>query len=122
MKKILVVEDDLFISDVYKETLEAEGFEITTAKNGEEGLNKLQTTKFDLVLLDVMMPKLNGIGLLKGAKEQKLLEKNGPIVLLTNLAHDPIINEALSLGAKAFLIKTDLTPPQLVEKVKKYLS
>lgn len=122
MKKILVVEDDLFTRDIYQETLEAAGFEIITAQNGEDGVNKLLTEKFDLILLDVMMPKLNGIGLLKAAHEKKLLEKNGPVLLLTNLAHDPVIQEALDLGAKTFLIKTDLTPPQLVDQVKKHLS
>lgn len=121
MKKILVVEDDLFIRDIYQDNLKEAGFEIVVAQNGEEGVSKLEGRKFDLILLDVMMPKLNGIGFLKEAKEKNLLKENGPVILLTNLAHDPIIKEALSLGAKAFLIKTDLNPEQLVEQVRKHL-
>jgi DNA-binding response OmpR family regulator len=120
-KKLLIVEDDLFIRDIYQETLNDAGFETTVAQNGQEGLTKLLANKYDLVLLDIMMPKLNGIGLLKAAKEKNLLKKNGPVVLLTNLAHDPVIQEGLALGAKDFLIKTDLNPDQLVEQVQKHL-
>lgn len=120
-KRILIIEDDLFVRDIYQETLTAEGYDITIAENGEVGLKQLEQGGFDLILLDVMMPKMNGLEVLQHISQEKSEKPNGPVVLLTNLAHDPIIDQALKSGAKAFLIKSDLTPETLVEHVKKYL-
>lgn len=75
-----------------------------------------------MILLDVMMPKKNGLETLKGLKENPAAKPNGPIILLTNLAQDPIMQEALKTGAKSYMIKSDLNPDQLVEKVKQFLA
>ena len=120
-KKVLVVYDDLYIRELYEEVLRDEGFTVESAVDGEEGLKKLQQGGYDLVLLDVMMPKLDGLGVLDGLQKNPPKEKNGAIVLLTNLGHDPIIKDALSKGAASYLIKADLTPDQLVEKLKSFL-
>ncbi len=120
-KKVLVVDDDLYIRELYEEVLRDEGFTVESAVDGEEGLKKLQQGGYDLVLLDVMMPKLDGLGVLDGLQKNPPKEKNGAIVLLTNLGHDPIIKDALSKGAASYLIKADLTPDQLVEKLKSFL-
>lgn len=120
-KKILIIEDDVYIKDVYEEILKENGFEVETAIDGEEGLVKIQEGGYSLILLDIMMPKMDGVELLKILKERPAIESNGPIVLLTNLAHDPVITQGLELGAKHYLIKSDLNPDQLVENVKEFV-
>lgn len=118
MKKILIVDDDQFLRDLYEEILKDAGYEVEMAVDGEEGLAKIVSVQYDLVLLDIMMPKLDGIGVLKKLQENPPAIKN-KVVMLTNLAHNPIIKEATSLGALSYLIKADLTPDQLVDNVKK---
>lgn len=120
-KKILIVDDDAYLRDLYEEVLKEAGYEVITAVDGEEGAGKLQAGGFDLTLLDVMMPKLDGLGVLKKLQETPPAIPNGPVLLLTNLAQDPIITEATQLGAKSYIIKADITPDQLIEKVKEYL-
>lgn len=120
-QKILIVDDDEYLRDLYKEVLSDAGYEVDAVDNGENGLLKLEDGGYDLTLLDVVMPKLDGLGVLKKLKESSPKNPNGPIVLLTNLAHDPIVQEALNLGAARYIIKTDITPDQLVEEVKKTL-
>ncbi len=120
-QKILLVEDDTYTRDIYREILEEAGFEVSVAVDGQEGLTKLKEGNYSLVLLDVMMPKMDGISVLKALKEDKS-PKNGRIILLTNLGHDSVIKEAVSLGASDFMVKSDLNPDQLVEKVKSFLS
>lgn len=122
MAKILVVEDDTYIRDLYEEILKGEGFEVTVAVDGEDGVVKARDGGYDLVLLDVMMPKLNGLQVLQKLNEQAPQTPNKKIVLLTNLAQDPVVTEALKTGASDFLLKADLNPGQLVEKVKGYLA
>lgn len=120
-KKILIVDDDMYLRDLYEEILKEAGFEVETAADGREGLTKLSVGGYDLTLLDVMMPHLDGLGVLSKLQEVKPTTPNGPIVLLTNLAHDPVIQEGLSKGAVAYLIKADMTPDQVLENVKKYI-
>lgn len=120
-KKILLVDDDQYIRELYLEVLKDAGYEVTPCTDGEAALAALSAGGFDLILLDIMMPKLDGIGVLKSAAAKTPPPQNGPVILLTNLAHDPVLQEATSLGAKGYLIKADMTPDQLVEKVKEYL-
>ncbi|MBP6994362.1 response regulator [Candidatus Woesebacteria bacterium] len=121
-QKILIVEDDQYIRELYEGVLIDAGYEVDTANDGQEGLVKLADSTFDLTLLDVMMPNLDGIGVLKelhAMHEKKLPCK---IILLTNLAHDAVIDEALSLGASGYLTKSELNPDEFLEQVKKNLS
>jgi CheY-like chemotaxis protein len=120
-KKILVVDDDLYIRELYEEVLKTEGYEVETAKDGEETLAKLQQGGYALVLLDIMMPKLDGLGVMESLKNNPPATPNGPILLLTNLDHDPLIRDAMNKGASAFIIKADITPGDLVAQVKKSL-
>lgn len=120
-KKILIVDDDMYLRDLYEEILKDSGYEVETAADGKEGLIKLSLGGYDLTLLDVMMPHLDGLGVLTKLHETPPTTPNGPIVLLTNLAHDPVIQEGLQKGAVAYLIKADLTPDQVVQTVEKYL-
>lgn len=120
-QRILIIDDDLYIRELYQEILSDEGYSVTTAVNGEEGLVQLQEGGYNLTLLDVMMPKLDGIGVLKKLQEKPPRIPNGPILLITNLGHGPMITEGLNFGATAYYIKADLTPDQLVTKLRKYL-
>lgn len=120
-KKILLVDDDMFIRDLYEELLRDEGYEMTTAKDGQEGLDKIRAGKFDLILLDVMMPKVDGLNLLKQLTNEEK-KNNGPVILLTNLANDPIIKQAMELGAKNYLLKSDITPDVLLAEVRRNLT
>lgn len=120
-KKVMVVDDDLYIRELYEEILKDEGYTVDSASNGEDALNKLKMGGYDLVLLDIMMPKLDGLGVMDALNRTPPPVKNGPVILLTNLDHDPLIKDAMSKGAAAFIIKADITPADLLGQVKKYL-
>lgn len=121
-RRILIVEDDQYIRELYEEVLAEAGFLVSSVTNGEEALNKVEESgPYDVILLDIMMPKRDGLSFLRAAKRLPTTKlKETRILLLTNLAHDPVIKEALSLGAKDFFIKADITPDQLVAKVQSY--
>lgn len=121
MKKVLVVDDDQYIRDIYREILEGEKYQVDTAVDGQEGLLKAQEGGYDLILLDAMMPKVDGLGVLKGLQATPPKQENKVILLLTNLAHDKVIDEALQNGAKSYLIKSDMNPNQFLENIKKFL-
>lgn len=120
MAKILIVEDDKFISKMYFKKFEVDGFEVELAGNGAEGLEKMVSFKPDLVLMDIMMPKMNGIDALEKAKAEDNL-KNIPILILTNLSSTDDAQSAVKKGAIGYLVKSDYTPAQIVEKVKELL-
>lgn len=121
MKKVLVVDDDQYIRDIYREVLEGEKYQVETAVDGQEGLLKAQEGGYDLILLDAMMPKVDGLGVLKGLKENPPKVENKAIILLTNLAHDKVIDEAMENGATSYLIKSEMNPDQFLQNIKKFL-
>lgn len=112
--KILLVEDEESIRSVYTEYLQMEGFEVEEAKDGEEALLKAKTFDFDVLLLDIMLPKLDGLEVLKAIKQVENL-KEKPVILLTALGRDSIIQKGFELGADGYLIKDQATP-ELVKK------
>ena len=119
--KILLIEDDLFLRDIYIEILQKEGFTVLTADDGETGL-KLGQDHPDakLMLLDIMLPKIHGIDLLKTFKKDPKCA-GIPIVILSNLTEERVIEEAMKAGAAGFLVKVKYTPPQVLEKVKEFI-
>lgn len=119
--KILIIEDDLFIRELYERQLSMEGFEVRTAEDGEVGLNSLSEGAPDLLLLDIMLPKVSGLDVLRTMKGQDQL-KDVPVILLTNLGQDSVIKEGFNLGADGYLIKSAYTPDQIIEEVKKFLA
>lgn len=121
-KKVLVVDDDQYIRELYEEVLKDEGYDVETANNGEETLAKLQQGGYDITLLDIMMPKLDGLGVLDALSKNPPPTPNGPVILLTNLDHDPLIKDAMNKGAVAFIIKADITPQDLLVQVRKFLN
>ena len=120
-KKILLVEDEDFIRELYVRQLTKEGFQIKSAADGQSGLNALKAETFDLLLLDIMLPGINGLQLLREFKTQN---PNSPMVtiLLTNLGQEAVIKEGFELGAQAYLIKASYTPDQVVVEVKNALA
>lgn len=120
MAKVLIVEDDLTLAEMYARKLNSNGLEVVTAFSGTEGFEKAEKESPNLILLDIMMPKLNGFDVLKELK-QNLETKDIPVVVLTALTQDSDRQECLKLGAVDFLIKSDVTPNQVFEKIEKYI-
>ncbi len=117
MTKILVVEDDSFVIDIYHTKLSQEGYEVIEARNGVEAMKKLEDVRPDLILLDIIMPYMDGIEALRKIKKDEKL-KTIPVILLTNLSQKEEINEGLGLGADDYLIKSHFTPSEVLEKIK----
>lgn len=120
-KKILLVEDEKFIADLYARQLTNSGLTVTVAYDGISGFKFITTQQFDLVLLDIMLPGMNGLELLKEWK-QKNPQATLPVLLLTNLGQEAVIKEGFSLGAQGYLIKASYTPAQVVAEVQNALS
>lgn len=120
-KKILLVEDEDFIRELYLRQLTKAGFEVRAAVDGTSGLEILKNETFDLLLLDIMLPGINGLQLLREFKTQN---PTSPMItiLLTNLGQEAVIKEGFELGAQAYLIKASYTPDQVVQEVKNALS
>jgi len=108
-KKILLVEDEDFIRELYVRQLTKAGFQVKSAVDGQTGLNLLKSEAFDLLLLDIMLPGMNGLQLLREFKTQNPNSKMITI-LLTNLGQEAVIKEGFELGAQAYLIKASYTP------------
>lgn len=116
-KKILLVEDDAFVSDIYNTKLNHEGFEVILAENGLKAIEALEKEIPDCILLDIIMPYMDGMETLKKIKEKEEWKKI-PVILLTNLSEKEKIEEALNFGADDFLIKSHFTPSEVLSKVK----
>lgn len=119
-KKILLVEDEDFIRELYTRQLTKAGFQVKNAVDGQSGLTTLKSEQFDLLLLDIMLPGMNGLQLLREFKTQNHTSQMITI-LLTNLGQEAVIKEGFELGAQAYLIKASYTPDQVVNEVKNAL-
>lgn len=118
---ILIIEDDSFISDMYKIKFESEGFGVKVATDGIQGLEVAQRWQPDLVLLDVVMPKMDGFTVLQNFKEKPEV-RDIPVIMLTNLGQKDSVSKALKLGAADYIIKAHFTPLEVVEKIKEFLN
>lgn len=118
--KILVTEDETFIADLYSHVLQKAGYAVKTANDGQTALNILAQEQFNLMLLDIMMPGMNGLEVLRQWK-LKNPHSQMTILLLTNLGQDSVIKEGFELGAQGYLIKSSMTPDQVVIEVQKAL-
>lgn len=122
MHKILLIDDDDSLRQMYGLILGKAGYELVTANDGVQGLGKARQGGFDLILLDLMMPNLDGIGFLHGLQTEPSKKPNGPIVVLSNAGYDAVAKEAESLGAAGFLLKADLLPRDLVREVGRFIA
>ena len=122
MAKVLLVEDDPLMVRMYQRKLANDGYEVDVAVNGEEGLVKIRSFRPDMVLLDIMMPKLNGLQVLERMKADPTIS-NIPVIILTNLGgSQEDIERGLELGAVAYLVKSAYRPDEVVAKVKEVLA
>lgn len=121
MASILLFEDDAFLSKAYQIKLQKAGFEVRVAFDGQEGLDALQEFKPDVILLDLVMPKMDGFTTLERIKQDEALSKI-PVIVASNLGQAEDIARAKELGAQEFLIKSDVSLEEVIELVEKYLS
>ncbi len=121
MAKILIAEDEPLISRMYQQALAFEGYEVEIAPNGKEAWEKLKKNGYTLVLLDIMMPEVNGLEVLDYLKSDPK-HKNTPVVMLTNLSGTQEAQKALELGAVKYIIKSQYKPKQVVDMVKEIVA
>ena len=120
-KKILIVEDDVFIRDIYQVKFSQEGFEVTMAENGVEALKKMEELVPDIILLDIVMPYMDGMETLKNIRSKEEWKKI-PVIMLTNISEKEKITESEDYGISDYLIKSQFTPSEVVQKVKTLLN
>ena len=116
-KKILLIEDDVFVRDIYTRELRKGDYDVIVADDGEEGVEKSKGEKYDLILLDIMMPKKTGIDVLKDLRSPTNQNKDTTVYLLTNLGQGSIIKQAIELGAQGYLLKARVLPSQVLKSV-----
>lgn len=119
--KILLIEDDAFLLSMYTAKFELENFDVTVAEDGEKGIKLAFNNLPDIILLDIILPKMDGFEVLKEIKADENL-KNIPVLLLTNLSQKDDIERGLGLNAEDYLIKAHFTPAEVVDRVKKVLN
>jgi DNA-binding response OmpR family regulator len=117
-KKILIIEDEQYLADMYKMKFEHEGYEVELAYDGERGIERARKSRPDLVLLDLVLPKIDGYAVLRALRANKKT-KNLKIYILSNLGQEEEIEEGFKNGANGYLIKANVTPAQLVKSVEK---
>lgn len=120
MTKIAIIEDDPTINQMYRMKFEATGFEVQIADNGESGIALLESFRPDIALLDLQMPKKDGVDVLREVRKHDWA-KQLPVFILTNLGKEEAPKELASLGIEGYIVKAELTPSQVVERVKEIL-
>lgn len=119
-KKILIIEDDKFLRELIARKLTDEGFDISEAVDGEEGIKKIKEKKPDLVLLDLILPSIDGFEVLSRMKKDEAVSSI-PVIILSNLGQKEEVEKGLKLGADDYLIKAHFTPGEIIEKIKNVL-
>jgi len=119
-KTILLIEDDSFTADLYQRQLEKEGFSVRIATHGIEALDIIKEQKPDLILLDIMLPKMDGFEFITRLHQEKSNHQI-PIIILSNLDRESIIKEGFDLGAWGYIVKSSTVPAKVVEEVRKAL-
>jgi len=118
--KILLVEDDNFLVEMYTTKFELEGFEVLSAEDGKKGLEMVKKENPDIILLDILMPVMDGFAVLDALKKDKTMA-DIPVILLTNLGQKDDVKKGFEKGAVGYLIKAHFMPSEVVEKIKKIL-
>lgn len=121
MSKIAIIEDDPTISQMYRMKFEADGFEVQLADNGKRGVGLVESFLPDLILMDLQMPEMGGAEALAIIRKNEW-GKNIPVIILTNLGEEEAPKEIRSLGIESYIVKAELTPRQVVERVREVLT
>lgn len=119
--RILLVEDDSFLAGMYVTKLTLEGFQVTLASDGEQGIESFKKEQPEIILLDIVLPKMSGFDVLKAIKQDPKA-KQTRVILLTNLGQREDVSRGLALGADDYLIKAHFMPSEVVEKIKKIIN
>ena len=119
-KKILLIEDEEILINLLQRKLTVEGYEISVGRDGKEGLEKMKEVKPDLVLLDIIMPKMGGFEVMEEMQKDRELKKI-PVIIISNSGQPVEIDKAQTLGAKDWLIKTEFDPQEVIDKIKKQI-
>jgi DNA-binding response OmpR family regulator len=117
VKKILIAEDDFYILDIYKSTFLSAGYEVDTAENGEKVIQKLKKNTYDVLLLDIMLPKVSGTEIINWCRAENSPAKNLLIYAITNLDESVFVNKVLNAGANGYFVKAHMTPGTLLEQI-----
>lgn len=118
--KILIIEDDRYISKMYQLKLSLESYSVQVADNGRAGVEKVKEFKPDIILLDILMPELDGFEVLKIVKDDAETKKI-PVLIMSNLGQEDHIQKGMDLGAVGYIVKSQYTPSKVVEKIKETL-
>lgn len=121
MAKILFVEGDPFIAEIYKKKFESSGFDVLNVATGKEALKKVLEQKFDLILLDLVIPELSGTEVLRELRHNPAYDPDLKVVIFSNLSSPGDREECLKLGADGFISKTEFSPSEVVEEVNRFL-
>src|SRR3990167_10910144 len=121
MKKILLVEDDPFLIDIYKDKLEESGYAVETVEDGDQVLNKITEARPDLVLLDIILPNVDGWEILRTIRN-KPDTKDLKVIILSNLGQKEEVEKGVDLGATKYLIKAHFTPSEVIKEIKELLN
>jgi CheY-like chemotaxis protein len=119
MRKILLVEDELLLRETYQTILSTQPYESDYAENGKDALEKCKSKRYDLILLDIMMPVMNGIEFIKNLDD--INEMKSKIIIMSNLSSGKELEEARELGIQKHLLKSNVSPTQLITEIRYYL-
>ncbi len=120
MKKILIIEDDSFLQGLEVAKLKKANYDVITASTGEEGMKQIMTPGIDLILLDIMLPVVDGFEIIKKIRETESTKKI-PVIMFSNLSDDKEVKKAKDLGADEFMVKSNFTLEELLEKISSLL-
>lgn len=119
-KKILIIEDEEIMINLLQRKLKEEGYDIALANNGKDGVEMMEKENPQLILLDIIMPKMGGLEVMEKMQESEKLKKI-PVIIISNSGQPVEIDRARELGAKDWLVKTEFDPQEVVDKVKKQI-
>jgi len=120
MRKILIAEDDFFIRDIYSKVFSLSGYDVKVAIDGADAFEKIKAEQFDMILLDIMMPRMTGIDVLKNVRSLNIPAKSTPIFIITNLGQQNVIEEAFKLGMDGYILKSQVSPQQIVDEINNF--
>lgn len=121
-QKILIIEDEKVLSELLEKKIKKEGYEVSIAVDGKDGLELMKKEKPDLVLLDIIMPKMDGFEVMEEMnKHPELNLKKIPVVIVSNSGQPVEIDRALTLGIRDYLIKTQFDPMEVIDKIKEQI-
>jgi CheY-like chemotaxis protein len=120
MRKILIAEDDFFIRDIYSKVFSLSGYDVQVAVDGIDALDKIKAQQYDMILLDIMMPRMTGIDVLRNVRALSTPSKSAPIFIITNLGQQNVIEEAFKLGMDGYILKSQVSPQQIVDEINNF--